>query len=127
MNNKIKFFRYSWILLLIFSSCNDSGKFILEKVWDDKTIPIQGQIINLDKEILLSRDIQIVDSLLIIHNNDDINPPVYQVYKVTNENEISHIKGFGSIGDGPGEFRWNTSMQRDNNKLAIFDKKNDDN
>jgi hypothetical protein len=97
-----------------------NDKYQTEAVWKEKTQAIQGQIIEPELNILLSREIQMIDSLIII--NAANTEPLYHIYRLTKNNQLEQLSTFGTMGEGPNEFIFNTAMNIGENKISIFDK-----
>ncbi|MDR3218226.1 MAG: TolB-like 6-bladed beta-propeller domain-containing protein [Dysgonamonadaceae bacterium] len=99
-------------------SCTDK-RFTSESVWKDKTLTIESQIIADDLDILVSGEMRLIDSFLII--SDAYNEPLYRIYKITDNNQLEYISGFGAKGEGPNEFLFNSYMQIGEDRLSILD------
>jgi hypothetical protein len=100
-------------------SCTNNNKFVLEDEWEQKSIFLRGQIIG-ELDVDMSREIQIIDSLIVIC--DAYAEPVYKIYRMTGENKVERIAEFGTKGQGPNEFLFNMNMQMKGDTLSIFDK-----
>jgi hypothetical protein len=100
--------KYKIIFILIICtysySCTDSNKIASDNEWNEKIVSIQGQTIG-QININVSREIKIIDSLIIIE--DPYEEPIYHIYKISDENKIEYVSGFGSRGNGPNEFIFN--------------------
>jgi hypothetical protein len=109
-----------FILIICCYSCtNRSNRFVSEEEWKEKNEFIQGQIIG-QLPIDLSREIVVLDSLMII--SDAGSEPVYNVFKITGDEKIEYVSGFGTRGQGPNEFICNLSLKiKDEDTITIFD------
>jgi len=116
----MKNFRIFLFILIACCYACKGNKFASEKEWKDISESAQVKIIG-QLPINVSRDILVVDSLMIIR--DPFSEPIYYIYKITGENTIEYVSGFGTRGQGPNEFIDNLGIQiTDNDTLTIFDK-----
>ena len=104
------------ILLISLLSCSQSDK----TDWDDKTIHLEGELLNGSVlDLYTPRDIIMVDSLIII---GDINQSeLYHRYLI-NGNNIEELSGFGKEGEGPNEFYMAFALHYTNDRLSIYNK-----
>lgn len=113
----MKNFIINLTIIICCFSCTDN-KFVSDKEWDSKIEYSHVKIIG-ELPINISREIFVVDSLIII--SDPFSQPVYNIFKITEEETIEYVFGFGTRGQGPNEFLDNLGIKIiGNDTLTIF-------
>jgi hypothetical protein len=100
-------------------ACTDSHKVASDNEWNEKIVSLQGQVIS-PIDINVSREIKIIDSLMIIEDANE--EPIYHIFKITDENKIEYVSKFGNRGNGPNEFIYNLNIQIGEGIITIPDK-----
>lgn len=85
-----------------------------------RAITIEGQQTLKDIELQYPYRIHIIDDLLLIENNDRMEP-FFETYNLLSGKKLNE---FGSRGNGPGEFisRGSTFFSSEFDKLFIYDR-----